>query len=186
VSGQETKVARRTVVPKEESSAGEPQGSSQEEAISALAPEAEVSASEGMATLTPTRDSGYSVKHIVRTLAAFGDGVAVWSGAQADAEIGRWLQDGYDLLAVRSLGYGPEGVNVLWVLRRLDVDEEGHSEAKHITRRLSPGGGPDSLTGFQADALLDAYVAQGYTLRFPEPLGLDPSGGIPFLWVLVR
>lgn len=186
MSGQETKVARRTVVPKEESSAGEPQGSSPVETVNALAPTAETSASEGMATLTPTGDSGFSVKHIVRTLASFGDGVAVWSGAQADAEIGRWLQAGYDLLAVRSLGYGPEGVNVLWVLRRLDVGEEGHSEAKHITRRLSAGGGADSVTGFQADALLDAYIAQGFQLKFPEPLGLDPSGGIPFMWVLVR
>jgi hypothetical protein len=143
--------------------------------------------SEGMATLTPSSvDIGYSVKHLVRTLAAFGDGIGVWSGAQADAEIGKYLEAGYDLLTVRSLGYGPEGVNVLWVLRRLGVDKEGFSQAKHITRRLSGAGGPDSLTGFQADALLDAYITQGYTLITAEPLGFDPQGGIPFLWVLVR
>jgi len=138
------------------------------------------------AEISPT-PLGLAIKHIVRTLSPLaGVDDNAWSGERANREIGQWLEMGYDLKLVRSLGIGPDGVHVLWVLCKRAEGTKGPSEVMHITRRMTGMGSPGTVTGFQADALLAGFVAEGWEVSFIETLGLDPTGGVAMFWLLTR
>lgn len=128
------------------------------------------------------------IRHVTRTLVGFGqgDGQAFLDPHQARETLGKYLSAGYDLVAVEHLGIEANGHMILWGfgLPNDPKDAKGVSDIWHIVRTIGSGA-EGAITGFQADAFISSYLADGYEVFKVKQLGLTPSG-INMLWVLVR
>lgn len=112
----------------------------------------------------------------------------------ADAEISRFLAQGYEPLEVFVGGFDIRGHRVGWVLEKGGLDDAArYSEAHHVLRTLT--GNPDTIrgtvTGFQADAFISNMLDDGWQLVGVKFNGIDAgpsggSGGIYMVWFLVR
>jgi hypothetical protein len=137
------------------------------------------------------------IKHFMFTI---GDGpepdpmIGLLDVDSADAEISRFLAQGYEPLEVFVGGFDIRGHRVGWVLEKGGNDDEArYSEAHHVLRTLT--GNPDTIrgtvTGFQADAFISNMLDDGWKLVGVKFNGIDAgpsggSGGIYMIWFLVR
>jgi hypothetical protein len=125
------------------------------------------------------------VHHTVRTLAAIAQpGTDKVSGAEADALVTARFREGWGLMDFQTLGLTQQGISVLWVFGR-SKKGAGLTEAKHVSRSVSSFGAGPTVTGFQADAYLAGYLADGWRLAFVRNAGYTPEG-LNMVWLLVR
>jgi len=132
------------------------------------------------------------VHHIVRSVKEFGMG---WdqpfvSNEEADDHIGEMLQEGWEIVHVQPLGFGPEGIEMFWVMGvRADVPERTtpYQEVRHIVRHVgSLGDDGRGVSGFQANDYINGMLNEGFDLALVRALGPSTGGGINMMWVMVR
>jgi len=134
-------------------------------------------------------DSEYSnVHHMVRLItAAQSDGRGVLTGAEANALLAQYFQQGYDLLGIDHVGIESGGFaaghNFLWLLGLRRDRKSKFQDIKHVVRVI--GNSEGGITAQNADALIAYDIADGWGVFAMKTLGFSPSG-INVLWVLVR
>lgn len=154
-------------------------------------------APEGDARLPslPNIASGLSdIRHVIRSLAEIGSGD--WyqnpvSSALANEKLGELMADGWHLLQTHSLGYGPEGINMVWVFGRFDPDapvrDYPYREIFHVTRPVgSLGDDGRGLSESMASAMVRGYLEEGWDLAAVEVLDRLPTNRVNIMWVFVR
>jgi hypothetical protein len=146
--------------------------------------------SASTAPLLPTLREGITeVRHMVRTLSSNGGNwdEKVVRADYADDKISEYLQEGWGLIQIQHLGVTAEGIDMLWIMGKpVDGVEFPFDEIYHIVQNVG-GVGPDNrgLTGFQADALINSYLAEGWELAYVKAIA-SSAAGINMMWVLVR
>lgn len=130
------------------------------------------------------------VYHIVRTLAEYGQGwqSSIVSVADADEKLSEMLLEGWELIHVQPLGYGQDGIDMMWVMGKFaegKVERFPYGEIHHITRRLG-GGGIHGITGTAANALISGYLQSGWDLALVEALDKASGGVVNVMWTLIR
>ncbi len=132
------------------------------------------------------------VKHFMFTIGEIVDPVAgLVDGPTADAEIGRYLENGYDPVEVFVAGYDTRGQRVGWVLEKVGTPQ--YTEVRHVMRTLVGNANPNLglITGFQADAYIGDFLNQGWELLGVRFNGIDSgpaggAGGVYMIWFLAR
>lgn len=109
----------------------------------------------------------------------------------ADENIGIMLADGWSLIKTQAMGYGPDGIEMLWVFGRFaespEVREWPYREVYHLTRRLGDMGDDGrGVSGLAANALVNGYLAAGWDLALVEALDKSSGGSINMMWIFVR
>jgi hypothetical protein len=134
------------------------------------------------------------VHHTIRALAEHGSGDwfnSIVSVEDADDNLSTMMSEGWSLLKTQSLGYGPDGIEMLWVFGRFaeepEVREWPYREIHHITRRVG-GLGDDGrgISGLAANALINGYLSEGWDLAHAEGLDKSQGGAVNMMWILVR
>lgn len=130
------------------------------------------------------------VYHVVRTLAEYGLGwqSSIVSVADADEKLSEMLLAGWELIHIQPLGYGQDGIDMMWVMGKFaegKVERYPYGEIHHITRRLG-GGGIHGITGTAANALISGYLQSGWDLALVEALDKASGGVVNVMWTLVR
>jgi len=115
----------------------------------------------------------------------------VYDVYSADAEISRYLANGFEPAECFVAGFDTRGHRLGWVLRKTDGGL--YAEAKHVVRTLTSNPDParGTITGFQADAYISSLIRDGWTLVAARINGVDaaPGGGVGgffMVWFLVR
>jgi len=131
------------------------------------------------------------VYHIVRSVSKLG-GMGWHSSrvsvADVDERLGEMLLEGWELVKSQPLGYGPEGIDMLWVLGKFGegkVTRYPYTEIMHMTRRVG-GGDVEAISGTQANALISGYLQTGWDLALVEALDKAAGGVINVMWILLR
>lgn len=132
------------------------------------------------------------VKHFMFTIGEIVDPVAgLLDGPTADAEINRYLENGYDPIEVFVAGYDTRGQRVGWVLEKVSTPQ--YTEVRHVMRTLVGNANPNLglITGFQADAYIGDFLDQGWELLGVRFNGIDSgpaggAGGVYMIWFLAR
>jgi len=132
------------------------------------------------------------IKHFMFTIGEVIDPVAgLLDGPTADAEIERYLLNGYDPVEVFVAGYDTRGQRVGWVLEK--VATPMYTEVRHVMRTLVANANPNLglITGFQADAYIGDFLNQGWELLGVRFNGIDSgpaggAGGVYLIWFLAR
>ncbi|NIM22474.1 MAG: hypothetical protein GTN64_08700 [Candidatus Latescibacteria bacterium] len=143
--------------------------------------------------LLPTlRANLKEIYHIVRSIHEFGMGWenSVVSGAEADENIGKMLEEGWVILHIQTLGVDMDGIRMLWVMGVPDESIEDkvwpYREILHLTRPIGNiGDDGRGITGLQANEFISGYLRDGWDLAMVEALGMG-TGIINMMWVLVR
>lgn len=134
------------------------------------------------------------VHHTIRALAEMGSGdwfQSIVSVEEADDNLSTMMSEGWSLLKTQSLGYGPDGIEMLWVFGRFaeeqEVREWPYREIHHITRRVG-GMGDDGrgISGIDANAMIRGYLDEGWDLAHVEGLDKSQGGAVNMMWILVR
>lgn len=142
------------------------------------------------APLLPTlREGIVEIRHMKRTLSPGGGSwdEEVVRNDYVDDKISEYLQEGWGLIHIQHLGVTAEGIEMLWVMGKpAEGVDFPFNEIYHIVQNVG-GVGPDNrgLTGFQADALINSYLAEGWELAYTKAIA-SSSAGINMMWVLVR
>jgi hypothetical protein len=134
------------------------------------------------------------VHHTIRAVAEVGSGdwfSSIVSVEDADENLGRMMGEGWSLLKTQSLGYGPDGIEMLWVFGRFDEDAQTREwpwrEIHHITRRVGDlGDDGRGISGMAANALINGYLQSGWDLAAVEALDKSAGGAVNMMWILVR
>jgi hypothetical protein len=97
---------------------------------------------------------------------------------------------GYEPIEFATIGFSPGGHKLFYVFQL--VDKPRYTRSMHILRLLTPQPNPlrGTITGFQADAYISAFIDQGWTLIGARYNGDDVLGesttGIFLIWMLVK
>ena len=132
------------------------------------------------------------IKHFMFTIGEVIDPMAgLLDGPTADAEIERYLVNGYDPVEVFVAGYDTRGQRVGWVLEKVATPQ--YTEVRHVMRTLVANANPNLglITGFQADAYIGDFLDQGWELLGVRFNGIDSgpaggAGGVYIIWFLAR
>jgi len=93
---------------------------------------------------------------------------------------------GWELAFVEPLGFGPDGLSVIWILGKV---REGlkprHTEIWHIQRTLGSNVMEGQITGFGANTYLNSFLSEGWSVFCAKPMSRGGSE-VPMIWVLVR
>jgi len=97
-----------------------------------------------------------------------------------------FFAEGWELFNVEPLGYGPDGLSMLWIFGKVKEGFEPlHKKIYHVQRTLGSNLMEGQLTGFSADAYLETFFEQGWSIFAAKPLS---RGGaeVPMVWVFVQ
>ena len=144
----------------------------------------EIAAEEAEAPLLP-------VKHMMLTMFEAADQyTGVLDQAGVNARVDELLELGYEPVEFATLGFSPGGHKLFYVFEL--KDKPRYTRSMHILRLLTPTANPlrGTITGFQADAYISAFIEQGWTLVGARYNGDDVLGesttGIFLIWFLVK
>jgi len=131
------------------------------------------------------------IYHIVRSVSKLG-GMGWHSSrvsvADVDERLGEMLLEGWELVKSQPLGYGPEGIDMFWVLGKFAEDKVTrypYTDIMHMTRRVG-GGDTEAISGTQANALISGYLQTGWDLALVEALDKAAGGVVNVMWILLR
>lgn len=129
-----------------------------------------------------------SIYHYARTIHPMG---GLGEEIKSPQEIKDFIEQdffakGWELAFVEPLGFGPDGLSVIWILGKV---REGlkprHTEIWHIQRTLGSNVMEGQITGFGANTYLDSFLSEGWSIFCAKPMSRGGSE-VPMIWVLVR
>jgi len=129
-----------------------------------------------------------SIYHYARTIHPMG---GLGEEIKSPQEIKDFIEQdffakGWELAFVEPLGFGPDGLAVLWIFGKLRESLQArHKEIWHIQRTLGSNIMEGQITGFGADTYLNSYLNEGWSVFCAKALTRGGSE-VPMLWVLVR
>ena len=129
-----------------------------------------------------------SVYHYARTIHPMGGlGEEIKSPQDIKEFIERdFFAKGWELAFVEPLGFGPDGLSVLWIFGKLREGlESRHTEIWHIQRTLGANVMEGQISGFGANTYLNSFLNEGWSIFCAKALARGGSE-VPMLWVLVR
>lgn len=132
---------------------------------------------------------GYSdVYHLARTLSpAGGLGIEIMNPEQVKNYIEETLfAEGFELLFCDPVGFGPDGLSILWVFGKPRGREGRHKEIWHIQRNLGRRIEEGQVSGFMANTYIKSFLDDGWNLFTAKPLSNASQQEISMFWVLVR
>lgn len=172
----------------------------EEEAAAALEEPEEEEAAEAVAEaeelgepeqIVPPPEDPYLVKHLMLTMWTVSDPESgVLSQEGVNKRVNEYLALGYDPVEFAALGISPVGHKLLWVLQKSDKPK--YTRSMHIMRLITPNPNPvrNTMSGFQADAYISAFLEAGWSLIGARYNGDDVLGeqttGIYMLWMLAK
>ncbi len=131
------------------------------------------------------------VKHLMVTMhAAPDESIGVLDQAGVNARVDELLVAGYEPIEFATLGFSPGGHKLFYVFEQ--VKKPRYTRSMHIMKLLTPQPNPirNTITGFQADAYISAFIEQGWKLVGARYNGDDVMGevmnGIYIIWMLVK
>jgi len=134
------------------------------------------------------------VHHVIRSMAEFGSGE--WSRNPvarllANEKLGEMLAEGWQLLKISNLGFGPDGINMVWIFGKFAADiaprDYPYREIDHVTRSVGPLGDDSmGLSEASASAMVRGKLADGWDLASVDVLDRAPANRLNFMWVFVR
>ena len=131
------------------------------------------------------------IKHLMLTMFDKADpSTGVLDQVGVNERVDDLLAQGYEPIEFDTLGFSPGGHKLFYVFRL--VDEPRYTRSMHIMRLLTPSPNPlrGTITGFQADAYISAFIDSGWTLIGAKYNGDDVLGesttGIFLIWMLVK
>ena len=131
------------------------------------------------------------IKHLMLTMFDKADpSTGVLDQVGVNERVDELLAKGYEPVEFATLGFSPGGHKLFYVFRL--VDKPRYTRSMHIMRLLTPQPNPlrGTITGFQADAYISAFIDQGWTLIGARYNGDDVLGesttGIFLIWMLVK
>ena len=129
-----------------------------------------------------------SIYHYARTIHPMG---GLGEEIKSPQEIKDFIEQdffakGWELAFVEPLGFGPDGLSVIWILGKV---REGlkprHTEIWHIQRTLGSNVMEGQITGFGANTYLNSFLSEGWSVFCAKPMSRGGSE-VPMIWVLVR
>jgi hypothetical protein len=131
------------------------------------------------------------VKHLMLTMFDRADeNIGIKDQVGVNEEVDKWLARGYEIDEFQTLGFSPGGHKLFWVFKK--VDEPRYTRSMHLMRLLTPQPNPirGTITGWQADAYISAFIEAGWRLIGARYNGDDVLGetttGIYIIWCLVK
>ncbi len=131
------------------------------------------------------------IKHLMVTMhAAPDESIGVLDQAGVNARVDGLLAQGYEPIEFATLGFSPGGHKLFYVFEK--VAKPRYTRSMHFMRLLTPQPNPirSTITGFQADAYISAFIEQGWKLVGARYNGDDVMGevmnGIYIIWMLVK
>ena len=131
------------------------------------------------------------IKHLMLTMFEAADQyTGVLDQVGVNARVDELLALGYEPIEFQTLGYSPGGHKLFYVFEL--AEKPRYTRSMHIMRLLTPQPNPlrGTITGFQADAYISAFIEQGWTLIGARYNGDDVLGesttGIFLIWFLVK
>ncbi len=131
------------------------------------------------------------IKHLMLTMhAAADESIGVLDQVGVNARVDELLAQGYEPIEFATLGFSPGGHKLFYVFEQ--VEKPRYTRSMHIMKLLTPQPNPirQTITGFQADAYISAFIEQGWKLIGARYNGDDVMGevmnGIYIIWMLVK
>lgn len=131
------------------------------------------------------------VKHLMLTMyEAADESIGVLDQTGVNARVDGLMAQGYEPIEFQTLGFSPGGHKLFYVFELKKKPK--YTRSMHIMRLLTPQPNPirSTITGFQADAYISAFIEQGWTLKGARYNGDDVLGetttGIYIIWMLVK
>ncbi len=131
------------------------------------------------------------VKHLMLTMFERADEeTGIKDQVGVNEEVDKWLARGYEVDEFQTLGFSPGGHKLFWVFKK--VDKPRYTRSMHLMRLLTPQPNPirGTITGWQADAYISAFIEAGWKLEGARYNGDDVLGetttGIYIIWCLVK
>ncbi len=131
------------------------------------------------------------VKHLMLTMYESPDeSIGVLDQTGVNARVDGIMAQGYEPIEFQTLGFSPGGHKLFYVFELKDKPK--YTRSMHIMRLLTPQPNPirNTITGFQADAYISAFIEQGWRLLGARYNGDDILGetttGIYIIWMLVK
>ena len=168
-------------------------GVKSEEALDATEVEADAQADAARDAIAKEESKAplLPVKHLMLTMFETADQyTGVLDQAGVNARVDELLSLGYEPIEFQTLGFSPGGHKLFYVFEL--SDKPRYRRSMHIMRLLTPQPNPlrGTITGFQADAYISAFIEQGWTLVGARYNGDDVLGesttGIFLIWFLVK
>jgi hypothetical protein len=132
-----------------------------------------------------------AVKHLMLTMFERADETTgVKDQAGVNQAVDDWLARGYDVKTFDTLGFSPGGHKLFWVFEKADAPK--YTRSMHLMRLLTPQANPvrGTITGWQADEYISAFIEAGWTLIGAKYNGDDVLGesvtGIYVIWMLAK
>lgn len=130
-------------------------------------------------------ESLYHYSRTIHPLGGLGEGIKSPEDIKNKIE-SDFFAKGWELAFVEPLGYGPDGLSVLWIFGKVREGlESKHKEIWHIQRTLGSNVMEGQVTGFGVDAYLKSYLDEGWSLFSAKAL-MRGGSEVPMMWVLVR
>ena len=134
------------------------------------------------------------VHHTIRSVGEVGSGDwfnSIVSVQDADENLSAMMGDGWSLIKTQSMGYGPDGIEMLWVFGKFKEDavvKDWPDREIHHVSRVVGGMGDDGrgVSGLAANALVNGYFETGWDLADVGALGEAVGGAVNMMWVFVR
>lgn len=143
------------------------------------------------ATTIPLAEDPNLVKHLMLTMWTTSDPESgVLSQEAVNNRVNEYLALGYEPIEFEALGVSPVGHKMLWVFQK--AENPRYERSMHIMRLITPTANPirGTMSGFQADAYISAFLEAGWSLIGARYNGDDVLGeqvtGIYMLWMLVK
>ena len=132
-----------------------------------------------------------AVKHLMLTMFdRADDSIGVKDQVGVNKAVDEWLAKGYDVRTFDTLGFSPGGHKLFWVFEK--TDQPKFTRSMHLMRLLTPQPNPirGTITGWQADEYISAFIEAGWTLIGAKYNGDDVLGetttGIYIIWMLAK
>jgi hypothetical protein len=132
---------------------------------------------------------GYSeVYHFARTIAPGGGlSAEIMSPEEVKDHIEKnFFDEGYELLTCDPIGFGPDGLSIIWIFGKPRGRDGRHREIWHIQRNLGRQAQDGQMTGFMANTYIKSFLTGGWNLFSARPIRGASNREIPMFWVLVR
>ncbi len=131
------------------------------------------------------------VKHLMLTMFEMADeSTGVLNQQGVNERVDDLMAQGYEPIEFQAIGFSPGGHKLFYVFELKDKPK--YTRSMHIMRLLTPQPNPlrNTITGFQADAYISAFIEQGWKLMGVRYNGNDVIGesttGIFVIWMLVK
>ncbi len=139
----------------------------------------------------PLAEDPNLIKHLMLTMWTASDPeTGVLSQEAVNIRVNEYFSLGYEPVSFEALGVSPVGHKMLWVLQKSETPK--YTQSMHIMRLITPQANPvrGTLSGFQADAYISAFLEAGWSLIGARYNGDDVLGeqvtGIYMIWMLAK